>query len=144
MNSAALTSAIRQFGTAKEVAQAAGCSEATAARYRRGETMPDPISLARLMGRSREIAQAMLRLAGLDDLSMDLEEARLRRELHQLQAKRTGPSNVETDPALGAAASQTVDRRGCVAKARDAMSDYALRRAEAALLKAKRRAKPKQ
>lgn len=88
MNSALLTDAIRGFGTAKEIARACSCSEATAARYRRGETMPDPLRLARLMGQSQRVAEAMLRLAGLDDLTMDLREARLHGELRQLREKR--------------------------------------------------------
>jgi transcriptional regulator with XRE-family HTH domain len=100
MNGAVLTTAIRDFGTNKEVARVVGCSEDTAARYRRGETSPDPLSLARLMSRSRAITSALLRLAGLDDLSMDLEEARLIRELRLLQAKREVP-NAEADAAPG-------------------------------------------
>lgn len=108
MNTATLTDAIRDFGTAKEIAQAVGCSVATAARYRRGETMPNPMILARLMGRSRTIAQVMLQLAGLDDVSMDLEEARLRRELHRLQAQRAEQSNAVV--ALRAAARDLVGR----------------------------------
>lgn len=88
MSGAILTDAIRDFGTAKQIARVARCSVATAARYRRGETMPDPLRLARLMGGSRRIADAMLRLAGLDDLSMDIQEARLAAELHQLRTKR--------------------------------------------------------
>jgi len=110
MNSATLTTAIRDFGTAKEIARVVGCSEATAARYRRGETMPDPLGLARLMGRSRSIANAMLRLAGLDDLSMDLEEARLAHELRRLQAQRAEQANAHA--ALCADARDVVGRRG--------------------------------
>lgn len=110
MNSATLIAAIRDYGSAKDVAEAAGCSEATAARYRRGETMPNPVGLARLMNRSRAIAAAMLRMAGLDDESMDLEEAWLRRELHLLQAKRAGPGDADTEAADGAAARQMVAR----------------------------------
>lgn len=110
VSGASLTNAIRGFGTAKEVARAAGCSEATAARYRRGETLPDALSLARLMGRSRAIAAAMLRMAGLDDVSMDLEEARLRRELQRLQAERAGRSNAEVDAAIRAAARDLLGR----------------------------------
>lgn len=90
MSGAVLTAAIADFGTAKEIARIVGCSPATAGRYRRGETMPDPLALARLMGRSRTIADVMLRLAGLDDLSLDLREARLRQELQRLQAQRAG------------------------------------------------------
>lgn len=90
MSGASLTNAIRDFGTAKEVARVVGCSEATAARYRRGETLPDALSLARLMGRSRAIAAAVLRMAGLDDINPDLEEALLRRELRRLEATRAG------------------------------------------------------
>lgn len=93
MNGAVLTSAIRDFGTAKEVARVVGCSEDTAARYRRGETMPNPVALARLMGHSLKIAQAMFRMAGLDDLNPDLEEARLRHELRKLEASRAGSLN---------------------------------------------------
>lgn len=112
MNAATLTDAIRDFGTAKQIAQASGCSVATAARYRRGETMPNPMILARLMGRSRTIAQAMLQLAGLDDLSMDLEEARLRHELHRLQQQRAEQSNAGVDLAIRAAARDLVGRHG--------------------------------
>ena len=111
MSGASLTTAIRDFGTAKEVARAVGCSEATAARYRRGETLPDALGLARLMGRSRAVAAAVLRMAGLDDVSMDLEEARLRRELQQLQAERAGRSNAEADAAIRSAARDLLGRR---------------------------------
>ena len=110
MTGACLTAAIRDFGTSKEIARVVGCSVPTAARYRRGETMPDPLGLARLMGRSRLIAAAMLRLAGLDDLSMDLEEARLTRELRQFQARRGGPPNADTEAPPGAAARPLVER----------------------------------
>jgi transcriptional regulator with XRE-family HTH domain len=137
VNSAALTVAIRHFGSAKEVARIVGCSEATAARYRRGETMPDAVGMARLMGRSWQIALAMLRLAGLDDVSMDLEEARLRQELEQLQARRE-VHDAPTDAASGAAAPAVVDPRGCLAKAADALSARATRRAARALLDAQR------
>lgn len=112
VNAATLTDAIREFGTAKEVALAAGCSVATAARYRRGETMPNPVTLARLMGRSRQIAEVMLRLAGLDEQSMDLEEARLERELLLLQAKRAERSNTDGHATSRAAARELVARRG--------------------------------
>lgn len=136
MSGAILTSAIRESGSAKEVARAAGCSVATAARYRRGETMPDPLGLARLMGWSRQIANAMLRLAGLDDLSMDLEEARLRQELRQLEARRGGSLDVETtDAPPGAAAMGIVESQGEVSEARRA---HALRKAQAAARDAER------
>lgn len=111
MNGAVLTTAIRDFGTAKEVARVVGCSEDTAARYRRGETSPDPVSLARLMSRSRAITNALLRLAGLDDLSMDLEEARLIRELRLLQARREVP-HADADAASGASPGSVVARHG--------------------------------
>jgi transcriptional regulator with XRE-family HTH domain len=135
VDSADLTAAIRDYGTSKEVARVVGCSEATAARYRRGETMPDAVGLARLMGRSHRIAQAMLRLAGLDDLSMELEEARLREELQRFQAQRAGLPDVETDSAPGAAARPVVGVRGRLARAAD---DHALRKMAAALDDAKR------
>jgi hypothetical protein len=63
-----------------------------------------------LIGRSRAIAAAMLRMAGLDDVSMDLEEARLRRELARLQAERAGRSNAELDAAIRAAARDLLGR----------------------------------
>jgi transcriptional regulator with XRE-family HTH domain len=112
MNSAHLTAAIHDYASTKEVARIVGCSEATAARYRRGETTPDALGLARLMGRSREIANAMLRLAGLDDLSLDLEQVRLERELRCLLAKRGGGPDVETEGAAGAVARPLVVGRG--------------------------------
>lgn len=112
MNSATLTDAIRDFGTAKEIAQAGGCSVATAARYRRGETMPNPMILARLMGRSRTIARAMLQLAGLDDMSMDLEEARLRHELHCLLQQRAERTNADIDAAIRTSVRGLVGRDG--------------------------------
>jgi transcriptional regulator with XRE-family HTH domain len=112
MNSATLTTAIRDFGSAKEIARVVGCSEATAARYRRGETMPDPLGLARLMGRSRTIAQAMLQLAGLDDLSMDLDEARLTRELQLLQQQRAERADAIAKAASRHSASEVVGRHG--------------------------------
>ena len=72
--------------------------------------MPNPVGLARLMGRSRAVAAAMLRMAGLDDESMDLEEAWLKRELHRLQAQRAGPGDAETEAADGVATRQMVAR----------------------------------
>lgn len=139
VDSALLTEAIRDYGSAKEVARVVGCSEGTAARYRRGETMPDAVGLARLMRRSSRIAQAMLRLAGLDDLSMDLEEARLREELQRLQAKRAGFGDAgETETAPGTAARPAVGVRGRLARAADALSDHAMRKATAALDESKR------
>lgn len=109
MNSAVLTGAIREFGTAKQIARAAGCAEATAARYARGDTMPDPIRLARLMGRSRDVASAMLSMAGLDEMSLDLEEARLTSELRRIRAKRAGNLNEKTASVDG------TPTRACVA-----------------------------
>jgi hypothetical protein len=138
MNAATLTSAIRESGSAKEIARAAGCSVATAARYRRGETLPDPLGLARLMGWSRSIANAMLRLAGLDDLSMDLEEARLRQELQRLQAKRGGSPDVETTDAPPGAAEGTMANRQS-REAANPIRERAIERAWDALRDADRR-----
>jgi hypothetical protein len=56
------------------------------------------------------VAEAMLRLAGLDDLSLDLEEARLMRELVRLRAKRAGVLDV--DAVAGAGARPGVAGRG--------------------------------
>jgi len=82
------------FGTAKELAHAGGFSVNTAERYRRGDTVPDALTLTRLMGRSRVIADAVLRMAGLDDLSLDQEQARLVRSLADLEAKRAARHEV--------------------------------------------------
>jgi transcriptional regulator with XRE-family HTH domain len=114
MSGATLTDAIRGFGSAKQIARVIGCSEATAARYRRGETMPDPVGLAKLMGRSRQIANAMLRLASLDYLITDIEMARLRQEMHQLEAARAGSPDGRNSNADAAStvASRMVGRRG--------------------------------
>jgi transcriptional regulator with XRE-family HTH domain len=112
MNAATLTSAIADFGTAKQIARIIGCSPATAARYRRGETFPNPQGLARLVGHSQKIADAFLRLAGLDDVSLDLEEARLTRELQRLQALRAGISHGTPDPPSGPATRPLVVRHG--------------------------------
>jgi hypothetical protein len=86
-----VTEALRLgFPTAKHLALAGGFSVQTAVRYRRGETCPDALTIARLMGRSRAVAEAMLRLAGLDDLSLDHEQARLVRALADLETKKAG------------------------------------------------------
>ena len=78
----------RAFGTAKELAYAGGFSVPTAERYRRGDTFPDAMTLIRLISKSRVMADAVLRMAGLDDLSLDQEQARLVRSLAELEAKR--------------------------------------------------------
>jgi hypothetical protein len=79
---------LRGFGTAQELATAAGVHLDTAKRYRRGETYPDALTVARLMRHSRLVVDAMLRMAGLDDLSLEQEQARLLRELLDLQQRR--------------------------------------------------------
>ena len=85
-----LTAALLQgFSTAQELATAAGVSLDTARRYRRGHTYPDALTVARLMQHSRLVVDAMLRMAGLDDLSLDQEQTRLLRELLDLQQRRT-------------------------------------------------------
>jgi hypothetical protein len=80
---------LRGFGTAQALATAGGVSLDTAKRYRRGDTYPDALTVARLMRHSRLVVDAMLRMAGLDDLSLDQEQARLLRELLDLQQRRT-------------------------------------------------------
>jgi hypothetical protein len=46
---------------------------------------------SRFMDRLRAIGAAMLRMVGLDDESMDREQARLTREYYLLRTKSTGP-----------------------------------------------------
>jgi hypothetical protein len=114
------------FGSAKEMAAAGNISVHTATRYRRGETYPDVFTLARLMRHSRVVAEAMLRMAGLDDLSLDQEQARLVRSLAQLEARRatrhadlatayavagvSPPSRPGTADRAGGAAAAAADR----------------------------------
>lgn len=89
MQRALLTEALlRGFGTAKELAHAGGFSVMTAERYRRGETVPDALTLVRLIGKSRVVAHAVLRMAGLDDLSLNMEQARLVSALAELETER--------------------------------------------------------
>ena len=76
------------FGTAKEMAAAGNISVQSAIRYRRGETCPDVFTVARLMRHSRLIVDAVLRMAGLDDVWLEQEQARLLHELIDLQQKR--------------------------------------------------------
>jgi transcriptional regulator with XRE-family HTH domain len=83
-----LAQSIREFGSAKDVARAAGCSVATAGRYQRGETIPDAVAVARLMAASHRIVDAMLRMAGLDDVSLALQEQRLENDLAKLRDRR--------------------------------------------------------
>jgi hypothetical protein len=78
----------RAFGTAKELAYAGGFSVATAERYRRGDSFPDGLTLTLLMSKSRVITDAVLRMAGLDDLSLDQEQARLCRSLAEIEQRR--------------------------------------------------------
>ena len=87
-DSAVLVAAIHDLGSAKAVARIARCSQPTAQRYRSGITMPDPIRLARLMAASRAVTDAMLAMAGLDDLALSLREAELDREIQALRDKR--------------------------------------------------------
>jgi transcriptional regulator with XRE-family HTH domain len=84
---AVLTAAFRTF-SAKELARAGGISVETAKRYRTGLTTPDVLTLTRLMRQSRAIADAVLRLAGLDDLSLDIEQGRLVRALADIEQQR--------------------------------------------------------
>lgn len=86
-DTAILTAALRDFGSAKELARAAGVHLATAHRYRAG-ALPDAVALTRLMAKSHRIAEAVLRMAGLDDVAIDLQTARLLRVLEQLQAQK--------------------------------------------------------
>jgi hypothetical protein len=78
-----------------------GCSERTAETYQNGTYLPKIPGLVGLMRHSRDIVDAVLRMAGLDDISHDLEEARLIRELRELQAKRARPEHGHTAPVDG-------------------------------------------
>ncbi len=84
---APLTFALRSAGTAKQIARVAGVSKSTAQRYRAGHSVPPVLELSRLMRWRIGIVAAVLRMAGLDDASMDAREARLTHDLHRLLAK---------------------------------------------------------
>jgi hypothetical protein len=105
---------LRGFGTAQELATAAGVHLDTAKRYRRGETYPDALTVARLMRHSRLVVDAMLRMAGLDDLSLEQEQARLLRELLDLQQRRAP----HVAAALAAAEISVAGARATPAQAR--------------------------
>lgn len=115
-----LTEAMRAFGSAKQLAIAAGCHINTAKNYQLGYTFPDIVGLTRLMARSRAVTDAVLRMAGLDDLSLDLETARLTRLLAELHERRQEPhaSLDQASPASGR--SVPVGRRLAGAKAQGA------------------------
>lgn len=83
----------------------------------------DPMnSLTGLSKRARQFGDAMLRLTGLDDASMDLENSRLRDDLNKLEAEHA----VAPTP------------RGYIAKITASWSRYALKRAWGALRAAER------
>ena len=111
-----LTDAMRRaFGSAKELAIAGGVSPNTAERYRRGETFPDLMTVLRLMRHSRAIVDAVLRMAGLDDVWLDQEQARLLRELIDLQQRRApyvaAAMAAAENPVAGAQATPARSRR---------------------------------
>ena len=85
---ATLVAAIRSHGPAKQAARTLGVSPKTAERWGRGENLGALITAARVMSRSRSIADAVLMLAGLDDASLDAEEARLAQQIAEVRARR--------------------------------------------------------
>ena len=120
MQRSLLTAAmLRGFGTARELAEVGGISLDTAQRYRRGETYPDALTVARLMKHSRLVTEAMLRLAGLDDVWLDQERERLLRELTDLQQKRAP----HVAAAMAAAENSVVGAQATPACSRGAAAD---------------------
>ncbi len=112
---AGLTAAIRQLGSAKHIARLAHCSERTARRWRIGSRLPDPLRLTRLMGLSRAVLDAVLRMAGLDDASLDAREARLTQEMHADRRETLrigGLPDVESDTLDGDDEVRRVGRHG--------------------------------
>ncbi len=95
---------MRDFGSAKELARFLGCSETTARKYRRGETVPNAIDMVRLMGASQVVARAILRLCGFDTASNYIREARLRDELARLRTSSAAEDDADAraDAALAA------------------------------------------
>ena len=80
--------ALRELGTAKQAARIADVSHRTMERWQRGEGQPPCHVLIGLMGKSMAFARAVLRQAGLTDLLMDIEEARMVAALAEHRAKR--------------------------------------------------------
>jgi len=107
----ALISAIYNIGPAKKVARIVGCSEPTAKRYRLGYTLPDPVRLARLMAASRAVTDAVLAMAGLDDLALSLREAELDREIQALRDKRAARHGFATSETAHPARHRVDDDR---------------------------------
>ena len=102
-----LTDALRAcFGSSGQLAAATGCSERSALRYVRGQSVPNIAVLTRLMGQHRCIADAVLAMAGLDQASLDREADRLRAELAELtadyEALLAKSGAVAADAAVGA------------------------------------------
>lgn len=85
---------------AKVLANAGDVSEATAKRWRAGNTTPESTTLIRLMDRCPPIREAVLRLLGLDDERLAAEEARLIQQLIAYRQKRSG-GNGETPATQG-------------------------------------------
>ena len=74
-----LSEALRSaFGTARELEAAAECSERSAFRYFNGESVPNVVTLARLIRRSPTFLAAFLEYAGLDERSLAIAAQKLR------------------------------------------------------------------
>ena len=114
---AILQRALIRFGTPQQLARAGGFSASTAYRYQSGLTVPDILTMTRLMSISREITDAVLEMAGLDDRSLDVEYTRLLRSVAELERRRE-----ERNAALQALVAPT-------AGANDAPPSHPLRRA---------------
>jgi len=119
------------FPTAKHLAAAGGVSVQTAERYRRGETSPDALTVAKLMRHSDVVVQAMLRLAGLDDLSLEQEQVRLVRALADIEQKRAARNAVLAE-ALAVAGRQVSVASGAPDQARRCAAPTADRPADGA------------
>lgn len=110
-----LTDAIRSSGPAKHIARAAGVSVNTAKRYRNGRTLPDGLRLTRLARWSKPIRDAVIRLMGLDQASMDALQVRLEQESHRDRAETSrigGAPDARTETMEGAATGEVVGRHG--------------------------------
>lgn len=88
MTAIAIATALRGVGSAKVLARLAGVAPKTAGRWQRGETQPDAATMVAMMGQSPKLLNAVLRAAGLSDILMDIEEARMVAALAEHRAKR--------------------------------------------------------
>src|SRR4029077_4336390 len=83
-----LALAVREaLGSPRQLAEAGNCSLASAKRYFNGSRVPNVTVLAQLMRQSPGLLVALIEYAGLDERSLYIAAARLRRAKAELQSE---------------------------------------------------------